>query len=54
MGESGTPVGGPIALDHKNGKAYVANLSSDDVTVDVSHVAGRGVGPAEGGMRGRT
>lgn len=33
MSESGTPVSGPIALDHKNGKAYVANLSSNDVTV---------------------
>jgi uncharacterized repeat protein (TIGR01451 family) len=33
LSESGTPVSGPTAVDFKNGKAYVANMSSDDVTV---------------------
>ncbi len=30
---NGAPVGGPIAVDFKDGKAYVANLHSDNVTV---------------------
>ena len=33
MSNSGTPVGGPIAVDFKPGKAYVANLHSENVTV---------------------
>ncbi|NNE42919.1 MAG: T9SS type A sorting domain-containing protein [Gemmatimonadetes bacterium] len=33
MSESGTDVGGPIAVDFKSGKAYVANLHSDNVTI---------------------
>jgi len=33
MSNSGTPVGGPIAVDFKSGKAYVANLHSDNVTI---------------------
>jgi uncharacterized repeat protein (TIGR01451 family) len=33
LSESGTAAGGPIAVDFKDGKAYVANLHSDNVTV---------------------
>jgi len=33
LSESGTDVGGPIAVDFRDGKAYVANLNSDNVTV---------------------
>ena len=33
MSNSGTPVGGPIAVDFKPGRAYVANLHSENVTV---------------------
>ncbi len=34
MSEGGrTPVGGPIAVDFKSGRAYVANLHSENVTV---------------------
>ena len=29
----GTPVGGPIAVDFKSGRAYIANLHSENVTV---------------------
>jgi uncharacterized repeat protein (TIGR01451 family) len=33
LSESGSEAGGPIAVDFKDGKAYVANLHSDNVTV---------------------
>jgi YVTN family beta-propeller protein len=33
MSNSGTPVGGPIAVDFKGTKAFVANLHSENVTV---------------------
>lgn len=33
MSNSGTPVGGPIAVDFKGGRGYVANLHSENVTV---------------------
>ena len=33
MSNSGTPVGGPIAVDFKGNKAFVANLHSENVTV---------------------
>jgi YVTN family beta-propeller protein len=38
LSESGTDVGGPIAVDFKNGRAYVANLHSDNVTVLTSNI----------------
>jgi YVTN family beta-propeller protein len=38
LSESGTDVGGPIAVDFKSGRAYVANLHSDNVTVLTSNI----------------
>jgi YVTN family beta-propeller protein len=38
LSESGTDVGGPIAVAFKGSKAFVANLHSDDVTVLTSDI----------------
>jgi YVTN family beta-propeller protein len=38
LSEAGTDVGGPIAVDFKSGRAYVANLHSDNVTVLTSNI----------------
>ncbi|MBZ0268968.1 DUF11 domain-containing protein, partial [bacterium] len=55
LGESGTPVGGPIAVGFRHGKAYVANLHSGNVTVltdDVTDPAELAVVPAGRGPVG--
>ncbi len=44
-----TPVGGPIAVDFKSGRAYIANLNSNNVTIlddDIMHPVELGVLPA--------
>lgn len=46
MSQAGTDVGGPIAVDFKNSRAFVANLHSDDVTVLTSNI----LAPSEVGM----
>ncbi len=46
LSQAGTDVGGPIAVDFKNGRAFVANLHSNNVTVLNDDI----LTPAEQGM----